>query len=550
VGVRLRDCTECGAPVGYRDRVHCWRCHQRISKDNAASVCPGCGQDRILQPGTGRCASCSRTCPVCGAVVRMEGRTRCYRCQRRHERQQARRTCPRCGRPGYLREETGWCGNCSRPAPVKNPPRACAQCGQLRRHAAFGLCGPCWQRHPDRPFVRVGSLISALEQAPEWLPDFAAHVAAGFCPARASRLISDLGKLLSDGGPVHPQALLERSRQFGRGRSPGTLARALESFFLARGLALAGDEAARRAAGRRQHRVDAVPGPLRAAVAGFANASLKARARARLAGTRPRSDATIEANLSILRFLACFLVERRSKTDWAAVDVHDIEAFLQIRPASRKRRLTALGHFFRWARSQHLLLVDPTRGLHGRAPRAFSGNVLTLVEQRQLFRRWTGDLSVHPHEALTGLLALLHGASRREIRQLTVAAVDTGARAVQLAARPGATPLDPATWAALQRCLTHHAGLRTANPHLLVTKQTKSTRAPASEYYVSHVLDAAGIRPRVLRSTRLADLAARSDPKLVAAAFGMDPEGVIFYLADHVDDGRLASRSALAEGPR
>jgi hypothetical protein len=29
------------------------------------------------------------------------------------------------------------------------------------------------------------------------------------------------------------------------------------------------------------------------------------------------------------------------------------------------------------------------------------------------------------------------------------------------------------------------------------------------------------------------------DPELVAAAFGMDAESVIIYLADHVDQGRL-----------
>lgn len=29
------------------------------------------------------------------------------------------------------------------------------------------------------------------------------------------------------------------------------------------------------------------------------------------------------------------------------------------------------------------------------------------------------------------------------------------------------------------------------------------------------------------------------DPKLVAAAFGMDSEGVMIYRADHVDSGRL-----------
>jgi hypothetical protein len=75
---------------------------------------------------------------------------------------------------------------------------------------------------------------------------------------------------------------------------------------------------------------------------------------------------------------------------------------------------------------------------------------------------------------------------------------------------------------------------------VLITKQTKSTKAPASAYYLSRVLDAVAIRPRVLRSTRLVDLIASLDPKLVAAAFGMRPEGVLPYLADHVDEGRLA----------
>ncbi|HEY6786520.1 MAG TPA: hypothetical protein VI365_04335 [Trebonia sp.] len=29
------------------------------------------------------------------------------------------------------------------------------------------------------------------------------------------------------------------------------------------------------------------------------------------------------------------------------------------------------------------------------------------------------------------------------------------------------------------------------------------------------------------------------DPKIVAASFGMNPAGVTFYLADHVDDSRM-----------
>ncbi|MFJ3880802.1 hypothetical protein ACIPW5_25515 [Streptomyces sp. NPDC090077] len=63
----------------------------------------------------------------------------------------------------------------------------------------------------------------------------------------------------------------------------------------------------------------------------------------------------------------------------------------------------------------------------------------------------------------------------------------------------------------------HRADRRTDNPHAIVTKITRSGRASASTAYVSHLLD----------------------PKLVAAALGMDPEGVMTYLADHVDAGRL-----------
>ncbi len=100
-------------------------------------------------------------------------------------------------------------------------------------------------------------------------------------------------------------------------------------------------------------------------------------------------------------------------------------------------------------------------------------------------------------------------------------------------------PLDPASWQVLHRCLAHRGGQRTANPHVIVTKGTKAGRAPASTAYMSHVLDPCGVPPRMLRCTRLADLVNTMDPKLVAAAFGMNPEGVMIYLADHIDETRL-----------
>lgn len=76
---------------------------------------------------------------------------------------------------------------------------------------------------------------------------------------------------------------------------------------------------------------------------------------------------------------------------------------------------------------------------------------------------------------------------------------------------------------------------------MIVTRGTKAGRAPGSTAYLSHVLEPAGVNPRILRSTRLVDLVEGMDPKLVAAAFGMNPEGVLIYLADHIDEQRMPS---------
>jgi site-specific recombinase XerC len=411
----------------------------------------------------------------------------------------------------------------------------------VRRHEALGLCSACWQRHPDRPFIRGQHLAARLADPPAWLGEFIAYLAARHCVGRACTLLTTLGRLLEAEPATHPQALLERARH--PGRSMGTLARALEDFFTDHGLALPTDQAERLAAGRRQRRIDATPDPLRPAVASYAAWLLRARERARRAGTRPRSDATIEAAMATVRDLARFLATDRGKLDWALVEVGDVEAFLARSPKGRKRRLTVLRQFFGVARTQRLVLTDPTRGLSATQPGGFTGQTLALDQQRQLFRRWTTDLTAHPHEALLGVMALLHGASSREVRLLRCDDVDPTDRTIRLGTRPHPLPLDPASWLVLQRCLAHRQTLRTDNPHVLVTRGTKARRTPASTAYVSHLLDPAGIPPRMLRCTRLVDLVNTMDPKLVAAAFGMDPEGVMIYLADRIDPGRLPART-------
>ena len=404
---------------------------------------------------------------------------------------------------------------------------------------AHGLCDNCWQQDPARLTGQVERLAARLDDPPAWLADFAAHAAARHCVGRTSLMISRLGRLLAEGGKATPATILEQVSR--PGRSAGTLARALEDFFTDAGLAFPADHAARREAARRHRRIEETPQPLRHAVARYAAAMTTAQQRARRAGTRPRADRTLADDLAVLRDLARFLADRQAKTDWATVQAADLEPFLAVRPASRARRLTTLRAFFRWARASRLILADPATGIRPGRARGYHPRTLAVAEQRRLFRRWTTGPAVHPHEALTGLLALLHATPSRELRNLKVTDIDATARTIRLGRRPHPVPLDPASWRALQRCLDHRERLATRNPHVIVTTHTRTRRTAASDQYLVRVLDPAGIGTRTLRATRIVDLVASLDPKLVCEALGMDPAGVLPYAADQVQDTRLAN---------
>ena len=110
------------------------------------------------------------------------------------------------------------------------------------------------------------------------------------------------------------------------------------------------------------------------------------------------------------------MIDHRAKSDWASTETADIEAFLAQRPLSRARRLSTLRLFFRWAKANRVVLVDPTTGVSANRHRAPRSEILSVAEQRRLFLRWTSDSDAHPHECLVGLLALLHAASSTELR--------------------------------------------------------------------------------------------------------------------------------------
>lgn len=279
-------------------------------------------------------------------------------------------------------------------------------------------------------------------------------------------------------------------------------------------------------------RIARCPPPLRPAAERYLTWLLTSRERARRNGEQPLKDHTIEQRIAVLAQFATHL-DHDGVGDWVTCSRGHIEAFLAT-GRDHGFRLAALRDFFRFARKERICLTDPTAGLAHRPARGFRGQTLTRGDQAKLLRRWAGG-DCHPHEALVGLLALLHGASVSELRPLTVNNVNTATRTVKLGRRRHPVPLDPLSFTALQHCLEHRAALRTENPHVLVTRCTRAHRTPASQAYLSHVLDAAGVSPRLLRQTRLAKLTHRFDPRLVAAAFGMTPEGALHYLIGAVE---------------
>jgi hypothetical protein len=127
---------------------------------------------------------------------------------------------------------------------------------------------------------------------------------------------------------------------------------------------------------------------------------------------------------------------------------------------------------------------------------------------------------------------------------LAAAGADARNRTVTLPGRPFPVPADPATWDAVQACLRHRDQLATLNPHLIVTKATRTGAAPADGSYLTRLLAPAGVTPSACRQTRIAQFVNDLDPKLTAAALGMQDSGLARYLADNVDKDRLRRLSA------
>ena len=475
-------------------------------------------------------------CARCGAPVKFRDRDLCHACHRRAARETLKSPCPRCGRRRRLRP-AGICAICDRPA-VPRPAKTvtCRQCGEQRRNAGHGLCNRCKLADPDWPFRYGASLAVRMGDAPGWWQALTEFAAARHHPGGAVSILRHAGRVLLADPSSSPRKIADSAiRPDG---TPTAEGRALAAFFTGRRLTMPGNQADPRAAARRQRYLDGIPGGLAAAATAFNDEQLAERERDRRAGRRRLSDVTLEARLRILRDLARHLSAAGRITSWTEVTTADLEGFLAGRARNRHQETYILRRYFAWARQRKLILIDPARPLRLGPQPGFTGTVLDTGAQRSLMRRWTSD-ATHPHERLAGLLALLHAASSAEIRSLAVTGADYRKRTIMLPGRPFPVPADPATWDAIQACLRHRDQLATLNPHVIVTKATRTGDAPADSSYLTRRLAPAGVTPSACRQTRIAQLVNDLDPKLTAAALGMQDSGLVRYLADNVDKDRL-----------
>lgn len=476
-----------------------------------------------------------RTCLDCPAPVKFRDRDRCHTCHRRAERAALKRACAQCGRQRHLHED-GRCAGCVRADAPRKPPKTtrCRVCGQDRRNVGLGLCNRCMLADPDRPFRYAASLADRMPSPPPWWNLLVEFTAARHHPGGTVMVLRETSRILMEDPAVTPHQF----RRASGAPISTTTERVLTAFFLSQGSTLARSGTHERAILARRRYLQGIPAPLHNVVVQYNDAQVSEQDRRTRTGRQALSDITLATRLRILRDLAAHLGTTREVTGWAEVTTGDLERFLAASPAARHQRTYVLRRFFAWAKARRLVLTDPARALALGAQPAFTGTVLDIPAQRALFRRWTSG-TTPAQERVIGLLALLHAATNAEIRTLTLADLDHERQTLTMQGRPFPTPMDPATWAAIEACRSERDTTGTLNPHLIVSRVTRSRDTPIDSSHVARLLVPAGTSPSVCRQTRLTQLVTDLDPKLTATVLGMHDSGLVRYLADNVDRDRL-----------
>ena len=193
----------------------------------------------------------------------------------------------------------------------------------------------------------------------------------------------------------------------------------------------------------------------------------------------------------------------------------------------RRQRVTALRSLLQYCKASRTIFGDPAAGVRG-GPGEAEPVIIPLTAAA--IDDVTGAATT-PAARLALILAAVHAARPEAIRTLTIDDVDLPNRRLTIA--EVTRPLDELTHHAITQWLTERRRRwpGTANPYLIINKQTASTTRPVSENALTAPFRGRAAGLEALRIDRQLDeaLTRGPDPLHLAAVFGIDDTTAIRY---------------------
>jgi integrase len=223
---------------------------------------------------------------------------------------------------------------------------------------------------------------------------------------------------------------------------------------------------------------------------------------------------------------------RPALIDWSSSYLHlrevtrsDVLAHLDTLDGHRRQAaLTALRSLFTWAKRNNLIFRDPTTRIPGTKRPDIIWQPLRPNEIRQ-----TIDAATTPQARLLVALTAIHAARSGQIRALRLDDVDLPERRLRIAGHD--RPLDDLTHQLLLAWLDHRRDQwpRTANTHLLISRQTAVGLGPVSAPWANQILRGLPATLDRLHTDRRLDeaLTHDADPLHLTSVFGVSPDTAI-----------------------
>lgn len=203
-----------------------------------------------------------------------------------------------------------------------------------------------------------------------------------------------------------------------------------------------------------------------------------------------------------------------------------IKAVVDLEGRERVDTLAALRSLFRWAKKNNVVFANPTARIRvGRAARP----IWQPLQPDEINR--TVQAATTPQAKVFVALAAIHATRPSVIRTLTVDDVDLPNRRITISGR--VRTVDDLTYRVLDDWLRYRRQRwpHTANPHLLVSRESAVKLGPVSAVWVGRILRGLPATIERLRIDRQLEeaIVSGADPLLLAQMFGVSGTTAVRY---------------------